>query len=172
MTAGVTDETVVTATDIPIEQEIVHQYTIDWAALARGEQGVTLEIDQDGDGVFERTIQAGSELSGEDIEDGGSDEHPTVSVSVRNGPNPVPSSGTAFFYALPTGIRTATLMLFNVQGLPVFATSLEADSSRYPEAGTWLPVDQDGTPLANGPYVYVLIADGEVLGRGRMVIQR
>ena len=160
------------ARDVAIVPGCIHLYTIDWTVLEHGEEGVTLEIDQDGDGVFERTIQAGSELSGEDIVDGDSDEHPSVSVSVRNGPNPVPNSGTAFFYALPTGTTTATLMLFNAQGLPVFATSLEPYSSRYPEAGTWLPVDQDGMPLANGPYVYVLIADGEVLGRGRMVIQR
>jgi len=87
-------------------------------------------------------------------------------------PNPITSAGTAFFYALPEGTSTAKLMIFNVAGQPVFETALSVTSSRFPSAGTWNPVDQDGIPLANGPYVYVLIADGKVIGRGKMVIQR
>jgi len=87
-------------------------------------------------------------------------------------PNPVTSTGTAFFYTLPEGTSTAKLMIFNVAGRPVFETVLDADSACSPSAGTWNPVDQDGIPLANGPYVYVLIADGKVIGQGKMLIQR
>jgi len=87
-------------------------------------------------------------------------------------PNPVTGDGTAFFYSLPDGTSTAKLMVFNAVGRPVFASSLDVDSTRFPSAGTWNPVDQDGVPLANGPYIYVLIADGKVIGQGKMVIQR
>lgn len=52
-----------TATDIPIIAGVVHQYTVDWEALARGEEGVTIQIDSDGDGIFERTITADNELT-------------------------------------------------------------------------------------------------------------
>jgi uncharacterized repeat protein (TIGR01451 family) len=48
-----------TATDIPTAPGAVHQYTIDWEALSQGEQGVTVQIDNDGDGVFEQTFTTG-----------------------------------------------------------------------------------------------------------------
>jgi hypothetical protein len=259
--------TAFSATNVPITPGAYHKYSIDWDALARGEEGVTLEIDNDGDGAFEKTIQAGSTLdgtttpianqppaidilapvSGESISDphyqlqwqatdpdnqassllidlfystnggstwtsissneandgvydwdistlyggqywlkivaedpdGGTSEATagpfTISVFEGNiivGPNPVTNTGTAFFYTLPAGTSTAKLMVFNAVGRPVFETSLDVDPSRFPETGTWDPVDQDGVPLANGPYVYVLIADGRAIGQGKMVIQR
>jgi hypothetical protein len=44
------------AIDIPTSASVVHQFTIDWDALAQGEGGVTVKIDSDGDGEFEQTI--------------------------------------------------------------------------------------------------------------------
>ena len=87
-------------------------------------------------------------------------------------PNPIPTGGCVFWLNLPENITQAELMIFNVTGRPVFETPLDVNSTRFPSAGTWNPVDQDGIPLANGPYVYVLIADGKVIGQGKMVIQR
>lgn len=54
-----------TAANIPTSPGAVHQYTFDWDALARGEDGVTVSVDSDGDGLFERTFTAGSELTGD-----------------------------------------------------------------------------------------------------------
>lgn len=51
------------ATNIPTSTNTTHQYTVDWDALSQGEEGVTLQIDFDGDGVFEQTITADSELT-------------------------------------------------------------------------------------------------------------
>jgi Leucine-rich repeat (LRR) protein/uncharacterized protein YraI len=51
------------ATDIPTTSGVVHDYTIDWEALLEGEEGVTVHIDADGDGVFEEIITADSELT-------------------------------------------------------------------------------------------------------------
>jgi PKD repeat protein len=45
-----------TATDIPTSSNATHQYTIDWEALSQGEKGVTVQIDSDGDGVFEQNV--------------------------------------------------------------------------------------------------------------------
>jgi outer membrane protein assembly factor BamB len=42
-------------TDVPTSPNAVHQYTIDWDALAKGEKCVDLKIDSDGDGIFEET---------------------------------------------------------------------------------------------------------------------
>jgi hypothetical protein len=59
--------TVFRASDIPIVSSAVHQYTVDWDALSPGEEGVTVQIDSDGDGMFEETVTADSELTGSDF---------------------------------------------------------------------------------------------------------
>lgn len=51
------------AVDIPISLNAVQQYIINWAALSSGEKGVTLQIDADGDGTFEKTITSDEELT-------------------------------------------------------------------------------------------------------------
>ena len=89
------------------------------------------------------------------------------------GPNPVPDTGTAFFYSLPVGTSTAKLMVFSAtSGRLLFETSIDVNQTRFPATGTWDPVDNDGVNLANGPYLYVLIANGQLIGQGKMVIQR
>lgn len=55
------------ATGIPILSQEVHQYTVDWDKLAQGENGVSLQIDSNADGVFENTITAGATLNNDDI---------------------------------------------------------------------------------------------------------
>jgi len=52
-----------TALDIPISANAIHQYTIDWAALSQGEEGVAVQIDSDEDGTFEETFTSDSELT-------------------------------------------------------------------------------------------------------------
>jgi parallel beta-helix repeat protein len=56
-----------TATDIPTTVGAIHQYTIDWAALSQGEKGVTVKMDSDGDGVFEKKVIADNKLSQEEL---------------------------------------------------------------------------------------------------------
>jgi outer membrane protein assembly factor BamB len=51
------------ATDIPTAVGAVHQYAIDWDALSEGEEGVTVQIDSDGDGIFEDTFTSDRELT-------------------------------------------------------------------------------------------------------------
>jgi hypothetical protein len=51
------------ATSIPISANATHRYTVDWDALSRGEEGVTVQVDSDGDGVFEHTFTSDSELN-------------------------------------------------------------------------------------------------------------
>jgi len=100
------------------------------------------------------------------------DGPPPPSGSVILGPNPVPAEGCVFWLDLPQDSVQAKVMLFNISGRLVFETEIDPDATRFPSGGTWNPVDQDGVPLANGPYVYVLVADGKVISRGKMVIQR
>jgi len=51
------------AVDIPILMNAIHQYTIDWVALSEGMEGVTIQIDSDGDGIFEESISADNALT-------------------------------------------------------------------------------------------------------------
>lgn len=55
------------ATEIPTSANVFHQYTVDWDALSQGENGVTLRIDSDGDGIFEKTVTADKELTKEEF---------------------------------------------------------------------------------------------------------
>jgi hypothetical protein len=52
-----------TAADIYTAPGVVHQYVVDWDALSRGEKGVTLQVDSDGDGTFEQTITSDQDLT-------------------------------------------------------------------------------------------------------------
>jgi WD40 repeat protein len=57
----------VSAQQMPISPGVVHQYSVDWEVLGRGEKGVTIQIDQDIDGVFESVVLAGDEVIGGEI---------------------------------------------------------------------------------------------------------
>ena len=54
-------------TDIPIATNVIHQYTVNWSALSLGEEGVTVMVDADGDGVFEQSFTTGNVLSGDEF---------------------------------------------------------------------------------------------------------
>lgn len=51
------------ATNIPVQESSVHKYTADWDLIRNGENGMTIQIDQDGDGNFEKTIQTCSSFA-------------------------------------------------------------------------------------------------------------
>ena len=57
------EATIFNAADIPTAYGAIHEYSIDWDILAKGEEGVTIQIDSDGDGIFERTLISDSELT-------------------------------------------------------------------------------------------------------------
>lgn len=61
------DITRFSASDIPLMSGAVHQYTIDWDALSQGEEGVTIQIDSDGDGTFEESISADNALTNDEF---------------------------------------------------------------------------------------------------------
>lgn len=158
-----------TATSLPITEGVVHRFSVLWLQVGRM-SGVTLSIDNDGDGDFEQFLEVGETL------DGGQLVTPPVALpaagEIMCGPNPVDGSGTAFFYSLPMGIANSGIKVFNITGQLVFETAIDPDFSCFPATGRWMPVDLGGIPLANGPYVYVLFADGRVIAQGKMVIQR
>jgi hypothetical protein len=58
--------TTFTASHIPTNPGAIHEYTIDEEALKRGENGATIKIDENGDGVFEHEITGGTSITRED----------------------------------------------------------------------------------------------------------
>jgi len=63
ISVGDAEVTAFTAIDIPTSPSATHEYNIDWESLSLGEEGVTVMVDSDGDGVFEHTFTSDSELS-------------------------------------------------------------------------------------------------------------
>jgi hypothetical protein len=51
------------AIEVPISTGAVHQYKINWDKLSKGEKGATVEVDSDGDGVFEWSLSSGREIT-------------------------------------------------------------------------------------------------------------
>ncbi len=63
----------VNATDISIDKDAVHTYTVDWQKVLSGSSSaVKIEIDTNGDGKADKTISAGSSIDESTIESGGS----------------------------------------------------------------------------------------------------
>ena len=54
-------------TDVPTSLGAVHRYTMDWDKLDQGEEGAVIQIDSDGNGNFEETASAGSEVHGSNL---------------------------------------------------------------------------------------------------------
>jgi hypothetical protein len=48
---------------IPVSPAVTHEYTINWTALSQNEDGVIVNVDSNGDGVFEYSFASDSELS-------------------------------------------------------------------------------------------------------------
>ena len=61
------EATIFDATHIATADGTIHEYTVDWDALSEGEEGVTVQIDSDGDGTFEETITSDGELTGDEF---------------------------------------------------------------------------------------------------------
>jgi len=55
------------ATNIPTSQSALHQYAVDWPALFMGEEGVTVQVDSNGDGVFEHIFTSDNELNNDEF---------------------------------------------------------------------------------------------------------
>jgi len=61
------EATIFSATDIPTTGGAIQDYTIDWEVLSQGGEGVTVQVDYDGDGEFEETITTDNKLTGDEF---------------------------------------------------------------------------------------------------------
>lgn len=86
---------------------------------------------------------------------------------VKAGSNPA-SERVLFTYVVPPETREARLVVFSVVGQPVFTAQLDPHGERF----TWDLKSSEGKPLANGLYIYLVIADGVRSAIHRLVIRR
>ncbi len=95
------------------------------------------------------------------------------SVETHTYPQPARTRVT-FVYHLPRGAEAATLSVFSAKGRRVLEANLNVNASEL----AWNLTDENGDPVPNGAYGYVIVARGEngaVVGRsptGKLVVQR
>jgi len=87
-------------------------------------------------------------------------------------PNPVRTEGVAFFYETPPNTRDARILIYGIDGRLITELELDPEGTRHPSVGTWQPQDESGRALANGAYLYVLVADNRVIDWKKLVIYR
>jgi len=71
LTEGAADgeqATTFTANDINTSVKAVQQYVLDWGTLSQGGDGATVQIDWDGDRVFETSVRVSDELAQGDLD--------------------------------------------------------------------------------------------------------
>jgi len=151
------EATAFTGTDIPVLSNAVHRYTMDWEALSQGEEGVTLQIDADGDSVFERTIMSDNELTGEELtvaveEQEKESNIPKAFALFQNYPNPF-NPTTKIAFSLPKN-SYVTLTIFNVLGqkVTILVNGLRQTGNHQ--------VIFNGANFSNGIYFYCLKTRG------------
>jgi len=93
------------------------------------------------------------------------EERPEVKVT-----NPA-SEVALFLYTLPEGVATAELAVYDALGRIVYGVRLSPTEGRYGEYA-WRLTDSEGKPLANGLYVFTIVADGTKSAIHRLVIRR
>lgn len=76
-----------------------------------------------------------------------------IAVTITNYPNPA-RNRTKFVYGwtLPASARQATLRIFNIKGELAFSRDLDITKTEF----VYDLTDNDGRPLPNGPYFYLL----------------
>ena len=158
------------ATDIPTTANALHQYTIDWDALSKGEEGVTVEIDENSDLEPERTITSDGELTQDEylfvksVTPNG--KLPTTWADVKrtqlfqNYPNPF-NPDTWIPYTLADRSQV-TIMIYAATGQLVRTLNLgEKTAGAYitkGKAAHWDGYDDAGQPVASSVYFYTFQA--------------
>ena len=169
--------------NIPISPSEIHQYSIDWVALTKDEEGVTVKIDEDGDLVPERTIASDSELTQDEylfaIAVNPKGKYPTSWSEVKrtqlfqNYPNPFnPETWIPYALAEQThvviNIYIATGQLIRTLDLGKKPAGIYLSRDK---AIRWDGRDDNGESVASGVYFYTLEA-GDYIATKKMIIAK
>jgi len=160
------------ARDIPISSKGVYQYSVNWDALARGEKGVSIDIDFDGDGTFERTILTGDSLTGTEITPPTSGQLDNDNIYIYPNPfNPDTESGT-IRYSLAKD-AAVTIKIYDA-AMQLVATLLtdEPQQADVEQAVSWNGTNDMGEIVANGVYFYVIESSAGERAVGKAAVLR
>lgn len=156
--------TTFTATDIPTSTKATHQYAVDWDALSKGEKGVILQIDSNGDGKFEQSVKTEAKLQLPEI--------PKQTALLQNYPNPNPETWIPFQLAESVDV---VIFIYDINGRIVrkiepgklsAGSYLSEDKAVY-----WDGHNNVGEKVSSGVYFYHLQA-GNYSATKRMLILR
>ena len=141
--------------DIAISVNELHQYTIDWDALSKGEDGVILRIDRENDGIIDDTIILGKAL-------------PATFALLQNYPNPF-RAGTNIDYQLPTHCNVE-IKIYNTAGSLIKVLISEEQMAGY-HTVNWDGKNEMGESVASGVY-FCSIKAGNFTATKKMVVRR
>lgn len=181
LTIGEEGGTVFKAIDITTSIGTIHQYTIDRDVLSEGEKGVTVQIDTDGDGVFEQTISTDSELTKDEhlsvTDVTPKDKYPTTWGNVKqtklyqNYPNPS-NPDTWIPYQLAEDVNVI-IRIYNISGRLVRTLNLGHKHAGFyttkDKAAYWNGRNEVGEQVASGIYFYTIQA-GEFTATRKMLM--
>jgi len=142
---SVSEQEVITfsAIDIPTSLGTIHQYTVDWDALSLGEEGVTVQVDSNGDGMFEHIFTSDSELSQSEYVIGTDNTPPTTILSIGE-----PKFVVEVIYVTPD--TPFMLAADDEAGSGVYSTAYRISNGTY-DSG-WLPY--------TAPFYLTALTDG------------
>ena len=90
-------------------------------------------------------------------------------LSVKLGPNPAPAGEEVYvYYQTPDGTSDPTFKVFNAAGREVYSAELSPNKDVY----QWSLEADDGSPLANGVYLYVLNLGDQRTDVGKLLVER
>ena len=147
----------------------LRQETQGSGVLSPEDGSFVLSLDTDGDGVTDGTLF--SEPAGEIAQtpDPPLPDPPRLQEIIV-APNPVTDRRVAFLLP-PFSGQDASLVILDAGGRVVGRFDLPQASDRWPANGFWDIQDAEGDRLTLGPYVVMLVVDGVVNARGKMVVQ-
>jgi PGAP1-like protein len=122
------------ATSIPVSVGEVNLYSFDWAALSQGKPGVTVQIDSNGDGVYETTFTCGSQLTAQDF-----------MKAVASAPVTLTTASTPAIPPSTTSVAATTMFTTTVAPVTTSATPVTLTTAVVPTLST-APTSTSTTP--------------------------
>jgi len=128
------------AENMPILNEAVHKYSVDWEAISQGVEGVTIRIDNNGDGKFEEVLDGGATIVGGNTPSGHDVRVEFLDQKVRVVFSRISASGETF---LSLSSKTS----FNIQGLTLISQFYRFETTAEYEGPITVKLPYDDSEL-------------------------
>lgn|GEM_PF-2823939 len=165
------DTTAFFANAIPIKQGAIHHFDIDWPALVKGENGVTVNIDSDGDGTAEQTITVGRTMTATSLT-------PATGGALRNEniyvyPNPFnPDNETGSIRYSLSKAADVSVSIYDASNRLVKSLDCGHQESGIELSKLWDGRDGYGHIVANGVYFFIIESSAGERAVGKIAVLR